>query len=264
MEGFRGFGQVGTPVSSPLPDQVAITGWVHSVETGAAMDGPGLRYLLFMAGCAFRCLYCHNPDTWKRQASQVVSVDALVADIAKYADFLRRAGGVTVSGGEPLGQPRFVGELFYRIKKDLGLHTALDTQGHLAAKLPDSWFDPIDLVILDIKHIREDRHRELTGFALQPTLDCARRLSGLGKAMWIRQVILPGWTDSLDEAAELADFVAGLKTVQRVELLPFHQLGAHKWQDLGLRYRLADAVPPSPELMESLRGVYRLRGLETY
>ena len=265
MEGFRRTAtQSGErPPGVQSADPGGITGYVHSVETGAGVDGPGLRYLLFMAGCAFRCLYCHNPDTWKSHAAQAQTVDEIIRDIAKYATFLKRAGGVTISGGEPLQQARFVGELFNRIKRDFGLHTALDTQGHLAGRLADSWFDPIDLILLDIKHIREDAHKQLTGFPLQPTLDTARRLSDLGKPLWIRHVVVPGWTDSPEDAAALADFVAGLKTVERMELLPFHQLGEHKWRELGLRYQLGDTAPPSEEVMETLRGIFRSRGIRT-
>jgi pyruvate formate lyase activating enzyme len=259
MEGFRHLG-----ISRPQANaDEGLVGYVHSVETGAAVDGPGLRYLLFMAGCAFRCLYCHNPDTWKIHAAQKQTVGELLSDIGKYAPFLYRTGGLTISGGKPLTQAAFVGELFRQVKKELKLHNALDTQGNLAHTLPDAWFAPVDLVLLDIKHIRDDRHRELTGFPLGPSLDCARRLSAMGKDLWIRHVIVPGWTDGIDDLEELADFVAGLKSVSRVELLPFHQLGAHKWRTLGLRYRLADTKPPSPELMASLRAVFQKRGIET-
>jgi len=248
-------GQVGPDGRSPATQH----GYVHSVETGSALDGPGLRYLMFMAGCAFRCLYCHNPDTWKAYVHQRRALTDVVNDIGDYVPFIKRKGGLTVSGGEPLGQAAFVGELFHQVKERFGLHTALDTQGHLAGRLPDAWFEPVDLILLDIKHIDDDRHRELTGFSNQPTLDFARRMSAMGKALWIRHVIVPGWTDSMSAAARLADFVASLTTVQRVEILPFHQMGAHKWQELGLAYRLADTQPPAYELVADIRDCFRTR-----
>src|SRR6185369_8506813 len=138
-------------------------GYIHSVTTGAAIDGPGLRYLLFVSGCNFRCLYCHNPDTWSSHPEQKRTMGEVLEDIGKYAKFLKKAGGLTVSGGEPMTQPDFVGELFHQVKKRWGLHTALDTQGSLAYKVSDEWFDPVDLVLLDIKHIDNDRHKALTG-----------------------------------------------------------------------------------------------------
>jgi len=238
-------------------------GYVHSIETGTAVDGPGMRYLVFLAGCAFRCLYCHNPDTWKARTFQKRSLESLLSDIEKYAPFLKRAGGLTVSGGEPLGQAPFVHALFNAVKERFGLHTALDTQGHLHARLSDDWWKSVDLVLLDIKHIDDDQHRLLTGFPVQPTLDAAKRLSDLGIDLWIRHVVVPGWTDKLSVAARIADFVATLNTVKRVEILPFHQLGSHKWHDLGLSYRLEGVQPPSYELVEDIRDCFRHKGIET-
>jgi pyruvate formate lyase activating enzyme len=239
-------------------------GYVHSTEAGSAVDGPGLRFLVFLAGCSYRCLYCHNPDTWSAQASQVRTVDSLVDEMAPYAAWMKRGGGLTVSGGEPLQQPRFVEALLRAVKERLQLHTAIETQGYLAPRLPDAWFEPLDLVLMDLKHIDDDAHRKLTGgFSVRPSLDTARRLAALGKEMWIRHVIVPGFTDNLEIIERLADFVATLPTVTRVELLPFHQLGRDKWAALGLPYALAGTVPPSPELVESLRAPFRERGIET-
>jgi len=244
-----------------LGDRLTLPGFVHSVERGATVDGPGVRYLIFLAGCAFRCLYCHNPDTWRAHSHQKKSLGEVVEDIGRYLPYLQRGGGLTVSGGEPLGQATFVRALFEEVKERWGLHTALDTQGNLGARVDDAWFNTVDLLLLDIKHLDDERHRALTAFPVEPTLEFARRMARLGKAMWIRHVVVPGWTDDLDHAARLADFLATLPTVERVELLPFHQLGAGKWKELNLEYKLAGTLPPSDEVMERLRAVFRDRGL---
>jgi pyruvate formate lyase activating enzyme len=241
-------------------DRLALPGFVHSVERGATVDGPGMRYLVFLAGCAFRCLYCHNPDTWKAYSHQKKSLGEVVDDVGKYLPYLRR-GGVTVSGGEPLGQATFVKAFFEEVKDRWGLHTALDTQGNLGHRLDDAWFEPVDLLLLDIKHMDDDRHRALTAFPNAPTLEFAKRMAGLGKELWIRHVVVPGWTDEVAHAEALADFIATLPTVTKVDLLPFHQLGAHKWKELNLEYKLKDTLPPSDEVMEPLRAVFRARGL---
>jgi pyruvate formate lyase activating enzyme len=237
---------------------------VHSVERGATVDGPGVRYLIFLAGCAFRCLYCHNPDTWKAYSHQKTSLEEVVEDIGKYLPYIGKKGGVTVSGGEPLGQAAFVGALFQALKDRWGLHTALDTNGNLGHRQDDAWYAHVDLLLLDLKHFDDDRHRDLTAFSNQPTFEFARRMAGLGKELWIRHVVVPGWTDGRDHAARLADFVATLPTVTRVDLLPFHQLGEHKWKDLNLDYRLKGVLPPPEETMERLRTVFRDRGLPVF
>ena len=239
-------------------------GYLHSVESGAAADGPGVRLVFFLSGCQFRCLYCHNPDTWKLHHGRPVTVDQAMAEVEPLAGFLRLTGGVTISGGEPLMQAAFAGALFRRCRA-LGLHTALDTQGFLHADVSDDWFDPVDLVLLDIKHSDPARYQALTGQPLQPTLDFARRLVRLGKKMWIRYVLVPGWTDDVDDVERLADFVATLgDAVERVDILPFHQLGAHKWAELGLDYRLADTCPPSPALLARVQRQFTERGLTVY
>lgn len=250
----------GTVLSDP--HEAACHGFLHSVEKGAAVDGPGMRFVFFMAGCQFRCLYCHNPDTWKLHNGRRVEVADMLGEVAPYAGFLKFAGGVTFSGGEPMMQAEFVGATARAIKHDLGLHIALDTQGYLHGRVADAWFDPFDLVMLDIKHIDPDRHKALTAQALQPTLDCAARLVRLGKRMRIRYVLVPGWTDAAEDVARLADFAAGLgPLVEMVEVLPFHQMGRQKWADLGVNYRLTDTPTPTPEATEAARDVFRARGL---
>jgi pyruvate formate lyase activating enzyme len=238
------------------------TGYLHSVETGAAVDGPGMRFVFFMSGCQFRCLYCHNPDTWKLHGGRRVGLDEAIAEIAPYAGFLRFAGGVTVSGGEPLMQAPFVGALLARLKAEFGLHTALDTQGFLHHDVTDEWFDPVDLVLLDIKHFDPQRYHQITGQFLQPTLDFAHRLVRLDKRIWVRYVLVPGLTDGEADILALADFVAGLgPAVERVEVLPFHQMGAQKWDLLGLDYKLAHTPTPTREQIEAARRLFASRGL---
>ncbi|MGE4527538.1 MAG: pyruvate formate-lyase-activating protein [Rhodospirillaceae bacterium] len=240
-------------------------GFLHSVETGAAVDGPGMRFVYFLSGCMFRCLYCHNPDTWKVGGGRRVSIEEALAEVAPYAGFLRRAGGVTVSGGEPLVQAGFVGELLARLKADYRLHTALDTQGFLHRNLPDPWFDAMDLALLDIKHIDPEKHRTLTGCDVEPTLSFAQRLARLGKPMWIRHVLVPGMTDDPADLAQLADFVAGLgSAVERVEILPLHHLGAFKWKELGKPYALEDTPTPTPQQLAAARTVFAERGLVVF
>ena len=242
-----------------------ISGYIHSTESGSAVDGPGLRFLVFLAGCRFRCLYCHNPDTWKADSSQLRSVQSLVDEMAPYVPWIRRGGGLTLTGGEPLAQPRFAFSLLQAVKQQLGLHTAIETQGYLAPRLPDSWFEPLDLVLMDLKHIDDSVHRRLTGgFPVEPSLATARRLAAMGKEMWIRLVVVPGYTDTLEFMERMAAFVSTLSTVTRVELLPFHQLGRDKWEELGYPYPLASTQAPSPELVESLRAPFRALGLPTH
>ncbi len=242
-----------------------LTGYLHSVESGAAVDGPGMRFAYFMSGCPFRCLYCHNPDTWKLEGGRKVTLQEALAEISPYKSFLKRAGGVTITGGEPLVQARFVGELFSKIKNDYGLHTALDTQGFLHKKVPDEWFDPVDLVLLDIKHIDAEVYRAITGQPLKPTLDFAERLVRLKKKMWIRYVLVPGLTDAEGDILGLADYVKALgPAVERVDVLPFHQMGAYKWKELDLDYKLEGTPTPTPEETAMAKTLLKSRGLRVY
>src|SRR5512143_138394 len=171
-----------------------VDGYIHSVESGGTVDGPGVRFVVFTTGCPLRCLYCHNPDSLHLKDGRQVSSAKVVAEIAGYAPFLKRArGGVTISGGEPLAQPAFTAAVLRGCKR-LGLHTALDTSGYLGAAAPDALLADTDLVLLDIKSFDPETYRRLTGVALQPTLDFARRLAALDKAMWVRYVLVPGLT----------------------------------------------------------------------
>jgi len=239
-------------------------GSVHSWELVTSVDGPGTRLTAFLAGCPLRCLYCHNPDTMQMRRGEPVLATELLNRVARYrAVFGVTGGGLTVSGGEPLMQPAFVARLL-RGAKAMGIHTALDTSGFLGAACTDAMLDDIDLVLLDVKSGLPDTYRRVTGRDLQPTLDFGRRLAARGIQIWVRFVLVPGLTDDPANVEAVADYVAGLATVTRVEVLPFHQMGRDKWASLGMRYELEDTPAPSPELVERVRDQFRSRALEVY
>jgi pyruvate formate lyase activating enzyme len=224
-----------------------ISGYVHSFFTSAAADGPGVRFAVFLSGCPFRCKYCHNPDTWELKQGKLTTSDSILNEIKKYANFLRTAGGLTITGGEPLQQPDFTYEIFSRAKQDFALHTALDTQGFLARNLPDSYFEPIDLVLLDIKEMNSERHKSLTGQDVTPTLDFAKRLQKMNKKVWLRYVLVPGLTDFQEDIDALAKFIEPLENIERVDVLPFHNMALHKWEKLELPYELKNQRVPTQE-----------------
>ncbi|MBW3086024.1 Pyruvate formate-lyase 1-activating enzyme [Austwickia sp. TVS 96-490-7B] len=243
-------------------------GSVHSWELVTAVDGPGTRLTVFLSGCPLRCAYCHNPDTMRSFDGEPTDSEEIIARIARYRGiFARTGGGLTVSGGEPLQQPAFLHRIL-RGAKELGVHTAVDTSGFLGAKAHDDVLDDVDLVLLDVKSGLPDTYREVTGRELAPTLDFGARLARRRTAVWIRFVLVPGLTDAPDNVAAVADHVAGWHSdgghIQRVEVLPFHQMGRDKWQRLGMTYRLDDVRPPHADEIETAREVFRSRGLTTY
>jgi pyruvate formate lyase activating enzyme len=241
---------------------VNVEGYVHSVETGGAVDGPGLRFVVFLSGCHLRCLYCHNPDTWHRKDGKKTGVAHLLNEILLYAHYLKRTGGgVTATGGEPLAQPEFVTALFQGCKA-LGLHTALDTNGYLGVNATQALLDATDLVLLDIKNFNPAAYKKLTGAELAPTLRFAERLSEMGKPTWLRYVLVPGWSDNLESISELAAYAAKLK-MEKVEVLPFHKMGEPKWEAMKLPYQLKDTMPPSPELVAHVKEIFVSHGLKT-
>ena len=240
------------------------TGRIHSWDLSTGVDGPGTRFVLFVSGCPLRCLYCANPDTWHMRDGKETTVDEVMQEIEKYRAFITTAGGgVTVTGGEPLLQPAFTGEILRRCK-EAGLHTALDTSGFLGARASDEFLSETDLVLLDIKSFDVNTYRRLTGGELGPTLNFATRLDRLGVPMWIRYVLVPGWTDDPESVEGLASFVAGLGTVDRVDVLPFHKLGAAKYEVLGLPFPLRDTPGPTRDSVERVREQFREHGLKTY
>ncbi|MFI7317008.1 pyruvate formate-lyase-activating protein [Streptomyces venezuelae] len=238
-----------------------VSGRIHSWDLSTGVDGPGTRFVLFVSGCPLRCLYCANPDTWHLRDGRPATVDEVMEEIDKYRDFITLAGGgVTLTGGEPLLQSAFTAAVLRRCKED-GLHTALDTSGFLGARASDELLADTDLVLLDIKSFDITTYRKLTGGELAPTLGFVTRLERLGKRVWIRYVLVPGWTD--DEAAVdgLARFLSGLGCVERVDVLPFHKLGAAKYDALDVPFPLRDTPVPGPKLVGRVLRQFRGRGL---
>jgi pyruvate formate lyase activating enzyme len=239
-------------------------GFLHSFTTGATVDGPGVRVVAWTAGCMWRCLYCHNPDTWTMSSGIPVTVARATEELRKYRQGLKvMSGGLTVSGGEPLMQHRFVVKLFKAAKK-MGIHTALDTNGYYGERLTDDDLDAIDLVLLDIKTWDSERHRRLTGMDNAPTLEFARRLAARKRKIWLRYVLVPELTDDPADIKQTAAFVAGLGNVERVDVLPFHQMGQYKWEKLGIPYTLNDKKPPTNEVIRQTIDIYKSEGLVTY
>ena len=237
-------------------------GFLHSFTTGSTVDGPGVRVVAWTAGCMWRCLYCHNPDTWNMSNGMPVTIAKASEELRKYRHGLKvMKGGFTLSGGEPLMQPRFAAKLFGGAKA-MGIHTALDTNGYYGDKLSDGELESIDLVLLDVKAWDPAFHRQLTGMDIEPTLKFARRLAARQRPVWLRYVLVPGLTDRFDDVAQVARFAAGLKNIERVDVLPFHQLGRYKWKQLGMAYSLEHTEPPDHELMERACKIFRAAGLK--
>jgi len=239
-------------------------GFLHSFTTGSTVDGPGVRLVAWTAGCQFKCRYCHNPDTWKMINGMPVTLDHAVEELRKYRHGLKvMGGGFTLSGGEPLMQDRFAVRLF-DAAQELGIHTAVDTNGYLGQRLTDDELKKIDLVLLCIKSLDPKRHLDLVGKELGPSLDFARRLAELRRPIWLRFVLVPGWTDSNEDVEQMAEFLTSLGNCERVDILPFHQMGRFKWERLGLEYSLADVEPPGTEAVERVSDIFRSAGLEAY
>jgi len=230
---------------------------IHSIETFGTVDGPGVRFVCFFQGCNLECKYCHNRDTWNINDGTYISVDELFDNILKYKSYIMPNGGFTASGGEPLLQPYFLISLFKKLKES-GIHTAIDTSGMI--EITDTVKELLsltDLVLLDIKHINSDKCKELTNFSNEKELAFARYLSDHNIPIWIRQVIIPGVTDSKEDLLELKQFIKSLNNVQNVELLPYHNLGEYKWNKLGLEYKLngirqanSDDIKKAKEILE--------------
>jgi pyruvate formate lyase activating enzyme len=237
-------------------------GFLHSFTTGSTVDGPGVRIVGWTTGCQFRCLYCHNPDTWTLSNGIPVTLTRATEELRKYRHGLKvMSGGFTLSGGEPLLQDRFAIKLL-AAAKSMGIHTALDTNGALGSRLTDAELEQIDLVLLDIKGWDPERHRRLTGMDIGPILDFARRLADFKRPIWLRFVLVPGLTDRDEDVAQIAKFSAGLGNVERVDVLPFHQMGRFKWKELKYNYTLDNVQPPSVETVERVRMQFHAEGLK--
>ena len=224
-----------------------MTGNIHSFETFGTVDGPGIRFVVFMQGCPMRCLYCHNPDTWTVGAGESFTAEEVAARVLRYRNYFTGGGGVTVSGGEPMLQHEFVTELF-KILKSSGIHTALDTSGVMFDRENEHKFDDLlsvtDLVLLDIKHIDDEAHRRLTGHTNSNILAFARYLADMDKPVWIRHVLVPGITDDDKYLKELSTFLRTLTNVEKTEVLPYHTMGQVKYEKLGIDYPLKGVKPP--------------------
>ena len=244
-------------------------GRISATESFGSVDGPGIRFIVFVQGCRYRCQYCHNPETWEREGGYEATAQEIFRQAWRYRPYWKQTGGITVSGGEPLLQLAFVTELF-RIAKAKGVNTVIDTAGE-----PFTYDEPFfsafeelllltDLFLLDLKQIDDVKHRTLTGVSNESALALARFLSARGKRMWIRHVLVPGWTTGEDDLRRLADFIAGLKTVDRVEVLPYHAMALHKYEELRLPYRLGDTPAPTAEEIARAEEILRVGAYTGY
>ncbi len=246
---------------------MTIKGRIHSIETCGTVDGPGIRFIAFFQGCLMRCKYCHNRDTWDTEGGKEVTVDDLMKDLLSYRHFMKSSGGgVTASGGEATLQKEFVTEWFKACKAQ-GIHTCLDTNGFIRHydEALDALLDQTDLVMLDIKHMNDDIHIPLTHVSNKYCLEFARYLAQKGKTMWIRYVVVPGWSDDDAGAHALGAFIRdelGGK-VEKLEMLPYHELGKHKWIAMGEKYELEGVHPPKKEVMEHLKEILVSYGVKT-
>lgn len=239
------------------------TGYIHSTESFGAADGPGVRFIIFLKGCNLRCKYCHNPDTWCGDAKQEMTADELLKKALRYKTYWKKDGGITVSGGEPLLQLDFITELFKKAKEK-GINTCIDTAGEPFCE-NEEWLNKFsllmkytDLVMLDIKHIDNEKHIKLTGKSNENILKMAKWLSDNGKKMWIRHVLVPTITDDEQDLKRLREFIDMLKTVEKTEILPYHTLGKFKWENLGLKYPLKNVPTPSHEQAEKAKKILNI------
>ena len=238
---------------------MGVLGRVHSIESFGTLDGPGVRYVLFLQGCSMRCLYCHNPDTWQTNTGTVMDSDQVMEDILSYKSFIK-TGGVTLSGGEPLLQTAFAAEIIQQCKTH-GIHTAIDTSGSVPLEAAKPVLDEVDLVLLDIKSLREEEALILTGQGVAETLATLNYCEEIEKPVWVRHVLLPGYTLEEAKLKELADYIAPFTCVEMIELLPFHKMGEFKWQELGIPYELDEVQPPSKEELEMAKAIFEARNL---
>lgn len=245
-----------------MENATEVMGSVHSWELVTAVDGPGTRMTVFLSGCPLRCLYCHNPDTrYAKWGTQTSSTEVLKR-VKRYSNiFTMTGGGLTISGGEPMMQPKFLRALIEGAKAQ-GVHVTVDTCGYLGKFIGDDLLSQVDLFLLDIKSGDEDTYKRVTKRSLRPTLDLAARLSAMNKRVWVRFVLVPGLTDSKENVDKVAQHIVNMgPSVEKVEILPFHQMGRAKWEDLGLDYELDNTSAPSPEIVQRVAAQFRNKGL---
>src|SRR6516165_1657239 len=254
-------------LSPDAPDESALAedadgayGYLHSYETASRYDGPGLRVVLFVSGCLLRCSYCHNPDTWHLKDGTYIKTQEIIDRLGKFALALRHLdGGLTISGGEPMVQQAFTRRILAGAKQ-LGLHTAIETSSYLGDRIDDRYLSVLDLVLLDIKSSSPETYRSVTGRDLAPTLRFAERLAAIGKPVWVRFTLVPGFTDDPANVEGIARFVAPMKNVEWVEVQPFHQLGAFKWKAMNLDYKHASTPAPTRDLIKRVLEQFHAAG----
>ena len=234
---------------------------IHSIETFGTVDGPGVRYVLFLKGCPLRCLYCHNPDTWEHKTENTKTVAEIMEDIKKYYVFIKKSGGVTVSGGEPLLQIDFIIELFKELKKD-HIHTCIDTSGIISLNQQKEKVDELirltDLFIIDIKQIDNEKHKKLTGVPNKGILEFIKYVDEHQKPLWIRHVLVPGYTTDEVDLRKLKKFIDGLSNVEKIEVIPYHTLGVYKYEGLGIEYPLKGINPPTKTEIDLAKKILNL------
>ena len=235
-----------------------LAAYIHSVETAGMVDGPGIRYTIFFQGCALRCKYCHNPDTWRLMGGTEMTVSELLEDVLRYRSFMRfSGGGVTITGGDPFMQPEFLIELLAALKGK-GIHTALDTAGYTGGSNAEKALVNTDLLLLDIKSINPEIYKEITGVRIDASLRMLDIACRMGVETWIRFVLVPGLTDNFDHIRQMRDFLAGFDNITKIEVLPFHKMGEYKWANLGIKYELADTQPPEIDMLAAAREILAL------
>ncbi|MFT6926930.1 MAG: pyruvate formate lyase activating enzyme [Psychromonas sp.] len=236
---------------------MSATGRVHSIETCGTVDGPGIRFIIFLQGCLMRCKYCHNRDTWDTEGGKITSVDELMAELVQYRAYMEASGGgITISGGEAMLQPEFVKAIFNACRME-GIHTCLDTNGFVR-RIDDtvkSVLDVTDLVLLDIKQMDNEKHIDLTHVSNKYTLEFAQFLADRNQPVYLRYVVLPTYTDAEKDVHALGKFIEPMKNIEKVELLPYHELGKHKWTAMGEIYPLDGISPPTHESMEKTKEI---------
>lgn len=237
-----------------------VIGYIHSVESFGALDGPGVRYVLFLQGCPLRCLFCHNPDSWAVGRGQPIGSADVVRDILRYRHFIEK-GGVTLSGGEPLMQPEFAASILEGCREN-GLHTALDTSGGVPLLACRQAVDAADMLLLDMKAADEALFRRITGRSMDNTLEILEHCEDTGKRVWIRHVLVPGLTLEEAQLHALGRLLRRYGCIERVELLPFHKMGEYKWEALGAPYTLSETQPPPAEAVDRAREILRGYGLD--
>ena len=242
----------------------AKTGYVHSLESFGSVDGPGVRYVIFLSGCAMRCQFCHNPDTWAKTEGEMKSAEEILQQALRYKRYWGKKGGITVSGGEALLQIDFVTELF-TLAKEKGVNTCLDTAGNpFTREKPfyskfEKLMEVTDLVMLDIKEMDEEKHKKLTGRSNKNILAMADKMNEMGKEMWIRHVLVPGLTDGKEDLKALRKKLDEWTNVSRVEILPYHTLGLFKWENLGIPYSLEGVPVPTEEQVKEAEEILGIK-----